>query len=197
MDLLSPRTSKSEIVKIKAIASGFDTSALVQNLQRDSLWNRHGERKKVYAHSGMSDIWVRYNDITNLGPKFNDEHESVWYPVYEEVHEFKPLIEDVYELVVGKKLGGVLVTKIPPGRSVLPHRDSGWHAEFYEKFALQIQGHPDQAFHFEDQELRPLTGDLYTFNNSYTHWVTNDSPIDRITMIICIKRDKENVLHRV
>jgi hypothetical protein len=180
------------------VASGFDTRALVARLNSEaSLWNRHGERKRVYAHAGMSDIWVRYNSIENLGPAFNDAHESVWYPVYYEVPEFKGLIDDVYELVGGRRLGGVLVTRIPSGKQVLPHRDAGWHAEYYEKFALQLQGHPDQAFCFDGQELRPATGDLYTFNNSYTHWVKNDSPIDRITMIICIKRDDNNVLHRV
>lgn len=184
--------------RIELVASGFETGPLVRRLQSDAtLWDRHILRKGVYAHAAMSDIWVRYNDIKNSGGDFNGPHESVWYPVYDEVSEFKPLIDDVYELVMGTRLGGVLVTKIPPGGSILPHRDSGWHAAYYEKFALQLIGHPDQSFQFEGEKLSPLSGDLYTFNNSYTHWVTNDSPVDRITMIICIKRDDKNVLHRV
>lgn len=136
----------------------------------------------------MSDIWVRYNDINNLGPKFNDEHESVWYPVYYEVPDFRRLIFDVFSFVEGERLGGVLVTKIPPGGSVKPHIDHGWHARYYDKFALQLQAEVGQAFCFEDEILQSDTGDLYTFDNSKTHWVVNDSPVDRITMIICIRK---------
>lgn len=184
-------------MRIKPVASGFDVQPLVTALADPLLWDRIRFRKEAYEHSKMSDIWVRYNDIANLGPDFNEQHESVWYPVYHEVPEFRPLIFDVMGLVFGERLGGVLVTKIPPGESVKPHVDRGWHAGYYEKFALQLQGHPEQSFNFEGESLVPASGDLYTFNNSFPHWVVNDSPIDRITMIICIRREDTNVLHRL
>lgn len=183
--------------RIKPVASGFDVKPLVAALADPGLWDRIRFRKEAYEHSQMSDIWVRYNDIKNLGEHFNDEHESVWYPIYHEIQEFRPLVFDVMGLVFGERLGGVLVTKIPPGQEVRPHVDFGWHARYYEKFALQLQGHEAQSFNFEGEKLVPKTGDLYTFNNSFQHWVVNDSPIDRITMIICIKRDPSNVMHRV
>jgi hypothetical protein len=172
---------------IKPINSGWDVERLTVNLlEHPEYWNRHGWRKQAYAHTDMSDIWVRYNDIKNLGPHFNDEHQSVWYPVADEVPELKKLSDDVLRFVQGDRLGGVLITRIPPGGSVKPHIDYGWHARFYDKFAVQLRADVGQAFCFEGEILQPETGDLYMFDNSKLHWVVNDSPTDRVTMIICI-----------
>ena len=68
------------------------------------------------------------------------------------------------------------------------YEDHGWHAKYYEKFALQIEASPGQEFCFEDARLETKPGDLFWFDNSYTHWVTNPTKYDRVTMIICIKR---------
>ena len=68
-----------------------------------------------------------------------------------------------------------------------PHIDGGWHAAYYGKFALQVKGNEDQAFHFQHAHLSALPGELYTFDNSKMHWVTNDSDEERVTLIICIR----------
>jgi aspartyl/asparaginyl beta-hydroxylase (cupin superfamily) len=85
-------------------------------------------------------------------------------------------------------LGGVLITKIPPGKQCYPHIDQGWHAHYYEKFAYQVQAHPDQSFNVETEVLHTRSGDLFWFDNSHTHWVENPSDEDRITMIVCLRR---------
>jgi quercetin dioxygenase-like cupin family protein len=93
-------------------------------------------------------------------------------------------------LVRGDSLGGVLITRIPPGKQVYPHIDGGWHAKTYDKFALQIAAHPQQAFCYEDGQYVTAAGDLFWFHNQESHWVLNESPCDRITMIVCVKLDK-------
>lgn len=180
---------------IQKIASGFDVSkALRQIADHPEIWNEHSQRTEFYGtpHSGISDIWVRYNDLSNLETDpaafFQGEHESLWYPVIDKIPAVRALVRQVFKQVGGNRLGGVLITKIPPGGEVTPHVDTGWHASFYEKFAVQLQGNDRQAFHFEGFELRPSPGDLYTFENSKLHWVTNNSDEDRMTLIICIKR---------
>lgn len=122
-----------------------------------------------------------------IAPK-NQAHESVWYPVVEAIPSVRFLTEQMMGLVGGKELGGVLITKIPAGKQVYRHIDGGWHAEHYEKFAILVQGNPEQEFCFEDSSLRCREGDSFTFNNQFYHWVTNDSPEDRITLITCIRR---------
>lgn len=174
-------------------ARAFDVSELAQQLERPDVWNRQRQRTQPYGspHGAISDIWVRFrshDDVLRDPAKACDEHESVWYPVVDDIPALKPTILDLVRLVEGTRLGGVLITKIPPSGKIAPHEDHGWHAEYYEKFAIQILGNQRQAFCFEDAELRAEPGDVYTFVNQCTHWVNNDSDSDRITLICCIKR---------
>jgi len=84
----------------------------------------------------MSDIWVRYNKLPEDGDysHFNDEHISTWYPAYYVLTSIKRITDELMILVDGERLGGVLITKLPPGGRIDPHTDSGWHASYYDKF---------------------------------------------------------------
>lgn len=170
------------------VRDGYEVEALYQQLQ-GNVWNRLRMRTEhpQSPHRELSDIWVRYNDFANYNgdmERFNGPHESVWYPVADELSEAKRLS---LELAGNAELGAVLITKIPAGKQCYPHIDQGWHAQYYEKHAIQIRGHKDQSFHVENESLVTLTGDEFFFNNSRPHWVINDSNEDRITMIVCIR----------
>ncbi len=174
-------------MKIRLVSSGIDVSGMHKALlEQPDLWNTVPDRTtpEDSPHRGLSDIYIRYSA---KDPRDLEEHASSWYPAA----RLLPIEDYVYPLMVslGKcKLGGILITKIGPGQRCLPHRDTGWHAKHYEKFALQIAAAPGQCFGFEDEILVTKTGDLFWFDNAHTHWVVNDSIEERITMIICIKR---------
>ena len=139
-------------------------------------------------HREASDIWLRYNAIENLGPHFNESHESVWYPVAEELPPLKHLANVIASEVGAIELGGVLLTKVPAGKQVYRHVDHGWHAERYEKFAVLISGDERQSFCYEDGEFHSRAGEAFTFNNQACHWVKNPTNIDRVTLIVCARR---------
>ena len=175
----------------------IDVSAAVKELDANpELWNQFTLRTKEYAgqgepHRQIDDIWVRYNAWKNYNPKnpkrFFKEHDSVWYPAYAKLPALRPLIFGLMSVVEGERLGGVLITRIPAGRSVAPHVDVGWHAGYYRKFGVQLKGGPDQLFCFEGESVMAEAGEVYEFDNTEKHWVTNDSDRERITMIVCIR----------
>lgn len=175
---------------INLLGKRFDVRAVQDELAEFPLWDQYRWRTEhpQSPHREVSDIWVRYNALENLGPHFNEIHESVWYPVAAELPNVVELVFDVMRQVEGEHLGGVLITKIPAGKQVYPHVDAGWHALHYEKFAVQIHGNAEQSFCFDDENLSALPGELYTFNNQARHWVVNPSGEDRITLIVCIRR---------
>ena len=179
---------------IRHLESGIDVAGLQSQLaSHPELWNQYTLRTQGYGtpHKTVDDIWVRYNDFKNFDgdfQKFNEEHEPSWYPCIHFIPDAWKIARKVARKVPGK-LGGVLITRIPPGGEVKPHIDNGWHAKYYEKFAVQVKGDKEQAFCFESYELRPVDGDLYTFNNGVLHWVKNESKRERITMIICVRRN--------
>lgn len=141
-------------------------------------------------HGDVSDIWVRYNaweNYTGDWAAFHGEHVSEWYPVISKIPAAWSLARKVKRLARAETLGGVLITKVPPGGHVAPHIDGGWHAGHYRKLAVQVMGNQRQGFHFEDAVLRADPGDVYEFDNSRLHWVTNESDTDRITLIVCVR----------
>lgn len=173
----------------------LDVAPLVSQLaEHPELWDAFPVRTEspLSPHREMSDIIVRYNDRANYGGdrlRFNDQHEAIWYPlagkipaVYELVAELRAALGDTTEL------GMVLITRLPAGKQCYPHHDDGWHAQHYEKFAVQLASTPEQAFCFEGEELSALPGQSYWFDNSFTHWVTNNSHQDRMTLIASIRR---------
>lgn len=175
--------------KIVLIAEGMDVMPLrVALLAHPELWDQHTARTEHpdSPHYGLSDIWARF---AAPGENGGTPHQSAWYPAA----DLLPVREMVYplmSLVQGDQLGGVLITKIPAGKECRPHVDHGWHARHYQKFAIQVDADPGQAFHFDGESLVTKPGDLFFFDNAFTHWVTNPTAHDRITMIVCIKTDK-------
>ena len=179
---------------VKLLARGLNVLPIKLALARNpSLWNRHAQRN-VGPHEGIDDVWVRYNDIKNYNPaapqKFAEEHDSVWYPAYHDLRCLDDFIFPLMAQVRGERLGGVLITRIAPGKMVKPHTDNSWHAHYYDKYAIQIEANPQQAWLNPDGKFTSAPGDVYWFNNQALHWVTNDSNEDRITCIVCIKHSK-------
>lgn len=175
------------------LASGLNVKPLSLALKRNAaLWNRYNARTTVgdSPHAGADDIWVRYAASLEEGKV---PHDSVWYPeAILALPTVRDLVFQIMAMVQGERLGGVLITRVPAGGKIAPHSDHSWHAHHYDKFAVQIESHQQQAFHFHDGGFSAAPGDLYWFNNQAEHWVTNDSPVDRITMIVCIKTNQFN-----
>ena len=171
---------------------------LRRNLRRKSyLFNEYTQRKDAPGspHKEMTDIWVRYKDVRSHLESgdfstFADEHDSMWYPSYYELPEIKKIVFDVMAAVDGERLGGVLITKLPPQGKIYPHRDAGWHAGYYDKYYIPIENHSGSVFGFESGNIKPEIGDVYWFDNSYLHWVNNDTQHDRMSMIVCVRSDK-------
>lgn len=176
-------------MKIALLHRGFPIANLQWAVRaHPELWNQHTARTEnpESPHHGLDDIWLRFADSNgrNVG---GEEHESVWYPSAT-VLEVQPIVERIQEQYECSKLGGVLMTRIPSQAYCKPHCDLGWHAETYDKYALQIESAPGQKFCFDNEDLETRPGDIFWFNNQYMHWVVNPTSYERITLIICMKR---------
>lgn len=178
------------------VSEGLDVRPLVAQLeQQPELWGQVAWRRNIPngPHAQMTDIWVRYNAIENLGPRFNDEHEAVWYPAYKALPALEPIIGGLVALVEGKRLGGVLITKIPPGAGIARHVDRGWHVETFDKFYVSLKSAPGAKFICYEgglEVLEPKVGECWRFDNQLPHSVENQSAEDRITLIVCIETEK-------
>lgn len=177
------------------VATDLDVLPLQRAILRQpKLFGKYPQRGNFEGspHCAMKDIWVRYNDIEpylergNLDG-FADEHDSVWYPAAYAIPQVRKVVFDLMRLVEGERLGGILITKLPPGGKIEKHVDGGWHASYYDKYFVPILNEEGATFSFEDGVIHPKIGEAYWFNNSVPHWVENNTDSDRIAMIVCIR----------
>ena len=178
------------------VCDGINVEPLNFLLKKNShLWNQKTLRKDQAnsPHLEMSDIWVRYNNdqeakATGDYSEFHEQHYPVWYPCIDKL----PMIRNISLALMAKMgavhLGGVLITKIPPGGRIEPHIDSNWHAQFYNcKLYVPIQTNRYCINRCEDEIVTMNTGECWYFNNNVEHEVKNDGNDDRITLIICMR----------
>ena len=164
-----------------------DVSGLKLQLDENaSLWDENPARRTYEGspHKGMVDIWARYG-VDVKDPSI--PHVSEWYEGAASLTNVVTISDHIMGALGGESLGGVLITKLPPGGKILPHADSGWHAETYEKIHVSISAPDGSYFGFKDGEMHSKDGDVYWFRNDRLHWVENPTDSDRIVMIVCIK----------
>ena len=184
------------MIHFTRIAEGVDVEPLKAELAaHPELWNQHPYRKIAdnSPHADMSDIWLRWralNELTSTAA-YSEPHIPVWYPAADALSSVKRIIYGLMAHVDGEMLCGVLITRIPSGAGIALHSDAGWHAEYTEKFYVAVQGAPGARFGCTTEEgtecIEPNPGDIWLFDNRKPHFVQNDSPIDRITLIACIR----------
>jgi len=113
-----------------------------------------------------------------------DQHESIDYPAYASLPEARLLVMQVFAAVAGTRLGRVMINRIAPGGSIFPHEDSPEHVSYYSRFHVVLQSAEGVKFRAGDETPYWETGSVFWFNNALEHEVVNDSPIDRIHMVI-------------
>lgn len=174
--------------------TGIDVAPVIEQLAaHPELWGQQTARLGVGSpHAESTDIWLRYRDVeayavrygTNMA-HFCDEHESVWLPPSELISAAVAIADGI---AGNRPLGGVLLTKLPPGARIGRHIDYGWHAKAHDKFYVALQVRPGMRFCWDDGAIEAADGDVYRFRNDVPHWVENPTGTDRISMIVCVRR---------
>jgi hypothetical protein len=113
-----------------------------------------------------------------------DQHESIDYPAYSILTEARPLVMNVFAAVAGERLGRVIINKIAPGGRIYPHPDTEEHAGYYSRFHVVLQSAEGVKFRAGDEVTYWETGSVFWFDNKVEHEVINDSPIDRIHLVM-------------
>lgn len=178
-------------VPIRTVASGLGMRDLAWALQEHSdLWNIHPARTSDPSspHRDVDDIYVRH-----APPGTKDttvEYEAVWYEPIASLLPVKNIVYDLARAFRADRVGHVLITRIPPGKMVRAHTDINWGTGFYRKFGIQIASAPGQAFCFDKVSHVSKPGDVFEFDNSFRHWVLNQSSEARVTMFVGLRTER-------
>jgi len=153
--------------------------------RRPDLWDADKLRTlfENSPHAQAQDIILRFGkpDINDLYP-CEDRSAMALLGA-------KSIALSVMQLAGGSELGRVLVTRLCPGKRILPHADEGAYSERFDRYHVCLQSLPGVTFRCGGEKISPASGELWWFRNGLEHEIVNNSADDRITMIIDVRID--------
>jgi hypothetical protein len=160
-------------------------------VRQPQLWNQERVRTTFEGspHAQVDDILIRFQDIEKHRAHLEtiDEHECIWQPAAYKLPQARSLVFDLMRKVEGERLGRVLITRLPPGGVILPHKDGDEHAAYYDRYHIMLSNLPGSVFQAGDEEVCMQTGSVWWFDNGVEHSVRNDSVDHRLTLIVDIR----------
>lgn len=169
------------------LTAGINITPIMTDIARcPDLWDADNLRTTFEGtpHKDVSDILLRF------GSPDGDDLEARDLEAMRMVRSGKKTALDVMNLVGGSRLGRVVITRTPPGKRILPHRDVlGKYANYYTRYHLVLHGLPGSLFTCGDETVNMKTGELWWFNAAAEHSVINNSADDRIHMLIDVRVD--------
>lgn len=183
------------------IANGVDVLPLRLALaRRPELWKEDtylrdypqgpfGQIESVMLRFPVKGVYATEEELKNHLSTY-DQHESIDYPAYSILTEARPIVMSLMSRVQGERLGRVMINKMAPGGRIFPHADTPVHAEYYSRFHVILQSRKGVYFRCGTEKVYMAEGEVWWFNNKEEHEVINNSPEDRIHMIVDIRTSK-------
>lgn len=180
------------------IGAGTDVMPLMMSLQRQpDLWGADPIRTTFPSspHAEVDDILLRFEDL-KVGPDHPDieRHvetaERTWREAWNRLPEAKTLILPLMARVGAYELARVLITRLPPGGTILPHADTrGTYANLPDiaRYHVVLQGLPGSIFNCGAESVQMRTGETWWFNAHAVHSCVNNSADDRIHMLVDVR----------
>lgn len=157
-----------------------------QVARHHELWNADKLRTTFEGtpHAQVDDILLRF------GTANGDDLDAADLEPMRVLHGSKVLALSVMQLVGGSRLGRVVVTKLEPGKKILPHADTkGAYSSYYTRYHVVLQGLPGSMFSCGDETVNMLTGSVWWFNAKAEHSLSNNSKDDRVHMLVDVRID--------
>lgn len=169
------------------LAEGVMVMPLMAQLARmPELWGADKTRTTFEGtpHADVDDILLRFGV-----PDGEDLEAGDGVPM-KMLRGAKDMALQVMGLVGGVRLGRVVITKLAPGKQILPHADTlGAYSKYYTRYHIVLQGLPGSLFGCGDETVNMRTGDIWYFDAHAEHWLKNNSADDRIHMLVDVRLD--------
>lgn len=159
------------------------TSLALQIASNPQLWNqdRIGKLwKEKFPDLEIDEIMARYTRTLS-----RDDLQCLWETPADIVTELKVLAVQVCAAHKADQVGRVMLTRLPPRRSIPRHSDTeGEYCQYYTRFHIPIVSEPGVRFFCGDESAEMVPGELWWANIKLPHSIINDSSSDRIHLTI-------------
>ena len=170
------------------LAEGVETMPLVHALRANpGLWNQNTLRRSTPELCESDDIWLRFPTEAACLEQGLGAYECVNYPAMSALPMVRQVIFGLMRQVEGERLGPVIITRLAPGGRIYPHDDGAAHTSYYKRYQIALHSLPGVLFRAGTETVSMRTGEIWWFDNSIEHEVVNNSPDDRLALIVDIR----------
>lgn len=162
------------------------TPLLQQIYSNPQLWESDRIRQEYADHSphkAAQDILIRFSDTSDTD--IGDCLQCEWTEAATLLPAAKTIAVAVMAAMNGEQLGRVMVTRLPPGKTIQSHADViGEYANFYTRYHIPLISDPGVSFHCGEEAVNMTPGTVWWFNGHLYHSVINNSASDRLNLIV-------------
>ncbi len=172
------------------IESGVDVLPALNALaMQPDLWNENPLRSNFPGspHADADDIWMLFNRIPTNPAEIIDDINVQPYRGWWALTHLRNIALNLMRRVDGVALGRVVVTRLAPGKRILPHADEGAPADYFTRYQIALQSLPGAIFRIGNEQMNFRTGDVWMIDNRTEHEVINNSADDRIVCIVDVR----------
>ncbi len=190
------------------IATGANVGPLMAKLARNPQWWHEDTYLRTYPQGPFGEIdsiicrfpprWVAASAeelAAQMKEPGYDQHECIDLPVYDKLPEARDLVMNLMAHVRGTRLGRVIINRVMPGGRIFKHADTFAHANYWHRHHICLQSAPGVVFSAGDEQVWMAPGEVWWFDNGKgdkdegrpEHEVINNSPVERIHMVIDIR----------
>ena len=175
------------------LAVNVDVVPLQHALQRNpGLWNQNTLRTahEDSPHAEADDIWLRFQPLNGepVREKVMNSPDCEWYPAWHILPQARTLVFDLQRRVEASRIGRVIITRLPSGKRIKPHPDTGEYASAYDRYHIVLHALPGCQFRAEEDAVQMRTGEVWWFQNRVEHEVVNNSSDERIHLIVDLQQ---------
>lgn len=174
-------------MNFQLIMLGIDVQPLLAQINTNpQLWHTETEwtaKKPQSAIYETENIVLRYN-------KSSEPYKNDWNrPPLNVLSEAKPIIFDLMKAIQGEHLGKIVITRLKPGEKIDFHIDQmpPGIPLYFQRYQIPLQVSKGVRFIVDGDEQYLEPGTAWWFDNQKMHSVANDSPDDRISMLVDIR----------
>lgn len=150
-------------------------------------WRVAHEESPFYAEE---DIWLRFTPpalAADLGAKWPvlDSTEVVWWPNSRNFPAAKALALDLMRAMDGYSLERLIVTRLPPGKTVAAHKENSGSYDNQlglNKYLLVLNGLAGVVLRCGPDATAPKAGDAWWYRHKEQSEIVNNSEDDLVTL---------------
>lgn len=167
------KTAHYDVSAIKSIVQGFDEEWFIDTSRQESFkTHQHTLSYFLYKADLLWDKSKLFFVETNI-----ENMELLDY--------VEGIVQDLEAIHNGKR-GNVLLIKLLAGQNIPEHSDGGYYLDSARRHHLPIVTSSGTIFGVGGEELNMQEGECWEINNAKPHYVTNNSAVDRVHLLIDI-----------